>query len=107
MPSRSTLHVSRPPGKYRDAARSYRIGIDGADYGTIKASGTLSIEVPSGKHVVIARIDWTGSHPVSIAFEPSQTVYIRVEPNGGILSGLYQVFTTDSWIRVTMLGTQP
>jgi hypothetical protein len=106
MPSTSILHVSRPSGKYRDAIRSYRIEIDGSERGLIEAGGKLSLQVPSGKHVVAARIDWSGSRPVSIEFGPGQTVHIRVEPNGGPLSALFQLFTPDSWIRVTMLDAQ-
>jgi hypothetical protein len=105
MPSVSLLRFSRPSWRYRDAIRSYRLEIDGVERGFIKAGGEFSLQVPSGTHTVQARLDWSGSRSLTINAEPDQTVHIRVEPNGCVLRAFYQVFTRQSWIRISQIDT--
>jgi hypothetical protein len=103
MPLDSIVHFSRPSWKYRDAGRSYTIEVDGVDRGTIKAGGTLLLEVPAGAHVVRARIDWSGSRHLNINTEPGQTAYVRIEPNGGVWKVPFQMFTRQFWVRITKI----
>ena len=51
---------------WQDFARTYLIVVDGGEIGTLKRSGSLSIDLPVGPHTCQARISWTGSREQSI-----------------------------------------
>ena len=46
---------------WQDFFRSYLILVDGGEIGTLKRSGSLSVDLPAGPHTGQARISWTGS----------------------------------------------
>jgi len=76
--------VSRPKGYYQDTLRSYRILIDGNEVGRIKRGETLPVTIPSGRHVVAAKIDWTGSPEVEVNVPPGGRVAATVKPGDPI-----------------------
>src|SRR5690349_4823723 len=78
----ATLTVERTGAAPIDRARAYQILVDGAVKGTVRCGRELSVALPPGRHVVRARLSWTGSDDVPIHVGPGQTVRLRVEPRG-------------------------
>ena len=78
----ATLTVERTGAASIDRARAYQILVDGAIRGTVRCGRELSVAVPPGRHIVRARLNWTGSEAVPIHFGPGETVRMRVEPRG-------------------------
>jgi len=78
----ATLTVERTGAASIDRARAYEILVDGAVKGTVRCGRELSVALPPGRHVVRARLTWTGSEDVPIHFGPGETVRLRVEPRG-------------------------
>src|SRR4051812_31358937 len=52
-----------------DKLRSYRILMDGTCVGTIASRGELQLELPAGRHNLLARIDWCSSNAVTLNVE--------------------------------------
>ena len=58
-----TLTIRRDAG-WADKIRDYRIIVDEAEIGRLSEGAEMSRSVPSGPHVLEARIDWCGSRPL-------------------------------------------
>ena len=99
-----TLVVRRPPGGWRDFARSYRIKVDGRHRGRVRRGRTLELTLPAGRHVVCARIDWKGSPELLIDVEAGGSVTCCVEPNGSAWSAGLQVAGPEPWLRLYLLS---
>ena len=97
-----TLVVRRPKGGWRDFARSYRIKIDGRYRGRLRRGQSLTLQVPAGRHVVSARIDWNGSPDVVIDVEAGSCTTLRVEPSGGAWLAAWQVSGRDRWLGLSV-----
>jgi hypothetical protein len=74
---RITFHRKRT---WQDFARSYLILVDGVEIGTLKRSGSLSIDLPEGPHTCQARISSTGSSEQSIDVLADAETRVRVSP---------------------------
>lgn len=83
----------------RDRWRSYWIEIDGRRVGKVRLGEQLATPVAAGRHVVQARIDWTGSPKVRVYLHPAGEVVLKVQPAG---SGLdtWQAFGKDKWLTL-------
>lgn len=77
------LVVWRPRGVWRDVLRSYRIEVDGVFRVAVRRGQVFELEVPAGRHVVRARIDWTGSPEMVVDVHPGSSVTAVVEPAEG------------------------
>ncbi len=95
-----TLTVTRPAGPHRDARRAYRLLVDGEERGTLLPGGQLALRLPTGRHVVRAAIDWTGSSDVAVDVRAGRRTALRVEPAGSALTALFQVVGRRRYLRL-------
>lgn len=100
----ASVVVERPKrGRYldwRDRWRSYWIDIDGRPVGKIRIGQRLVFAVTAGRHVVRARIDWTGSPKVHVDLGSGGEVVFYVHPAGSPLATASQVLGRDRWLAL-------
>lgn len=100
MPAeRSRLVVRRPAGEYRDAIRRYAIKVDGTRVGFVRAGRELIVDVASGRHVVQATIDWSGSDALELDFEAGAETTLVVAPAGSAVE-FWQAFTRSGYLTL-------
>lgn len=97
----ATVVFVRPPSRWRDRLRSYGLVIDGQPCGKIRSGSEVSVEVPPGRHVAQAHIDWTGSPELAFSAEPGELVRLKVEPAGGATQARGQVLGPTSWLLLS------
>ncbi|NMO51592.1 hypothetical protein HH310_10355 [Actinoplanes sp. TBRC 11911] len=78
----ATLRVERPGATGIDRARAYEIIVDGEPKGVVRSGHELSLALQPGRHVVRARLDWTGSAEVPVHLGPGATVRLVVRSRG-------------------------
>ena len=81
--------------------RSYRILLDGEEVGRLKEGRELRLEIEEGHHVIRAKIDWCGSHPLSFeAGSDDITVNVRSGVRGWrvILAVIYAIACWREWV---------
>lgn len=101
MANTSRIVFWRPRWRPRDLARTYVVDLDGSPRGRLRPGGELSLNVMPGRHVVQARIDWTGSPKHEISVTRDSIVRVCVEPNGGMLQ-VWRLFTRTGGLRLTV-----
>jgi len=82
----------RRPSQYADKARAYRIFVDGAPAGTIKAGGEISLDLPPGEHEILARIDWCRSNALKVVVSSNGAIAAEVGSNALKLGGLSALY---------------
>jgi hypothetical protein len=98
----ASVVVERPKrGWYLDAARwrSYWIEIDGERAGKVGLGERLVIPVATGRHVVQARIDWTGSPKVHVYLHSGGAVVLRAHSAGSPLDTSL-LLGKDKWLAL-------
>ncbi len=86
---------------YIDAARAYRVLIDGVVVNRIKQGKTLQVDVPPGEHRLQLKIDWCSSKPLSFAVAEGERLTFHVKSNlrGRAFQTLYfALFARDEYI---------
>jgi hypothetical protein len=76
----ATLILTRPR-QYVDMLRRYTIIVDGHRRATIRRGQTISLDLPPGRHQVVAKIDWCRSNPVEIEVGPEGRHFLEVGSN--------------------------
>ena len=94
-----TIRIERR-GTVRDLMRAYRIVVDGTEVGRVRRGETLDVAVTPGRHVVAARIDWTGSPDVEVTVAPGGTTRLVCEAEGALWRAAYQAFTRQGWLTL-------
>lgn len=89
---------------YRDRLRSYVVEIDGEEVGRLRLGQRLVVAVPSGRHVARARINWTGSPPVSVDVPQDGEITLTVHPAGSALD-MSQLFSRNQWLTLRVSGS--
>jgi hypothetical protein len=84
----STLTLRRD-SRFMDSLRRYRILLDGKEVVRLSNGETFRREIPSGEHVIEARIDWCGSRPRHFVARAGEDTALVVRNN---LRGLRIVF---------------
>ena len=80
--------------EYNNHLKDFKIFVDGHLIGTIANGEVKNFEVPSGKHRVIAKIDWCSSSEISIDVSDSKPTKLAV--NG---------FKNGNWLLPAVLVT--
>lgn len=94
MPARLII---RRPKQSVDRFRRYTIMLNGRDVATIKRGEDLSLEIPAGPYVAMARIDWCGSRPLAFKAAEGETVQLEVGSNLGGWKSLAAVLYVFAW----------
>jgi hypothetical protein len=92
---------------YADRLRAYKIKIDDVVVGQVRAGDSITIPITSGRHSIILRIDWCGSHLIDFDVQTGENVIFECGSSLGgwrvFLAIFYIVFFTDQylWLRRT------
>ncbi len=71
----STVFVTRPLFKLNPSPTGrLRIDIDGALVARLYPGGTVRVDVPAGRHLVVARKDWTRAAPLEVNLDPGEEI---------------------------------
>jgi hypothetical protein len=99
----ATLSIARPR-QYADAFRKYRVLIDDAEVATIRPGEAIAIDLPPGRHRVVAAIDWARSNAIEIDAHPGGHHRIEVGSNVGgwrlLLAVAYATVWRDRYLYV-------
>lgn len=79
----TTFVVSRSLNDYRDLMRSYVVVLDGKQVGRVGKGEEVTVAIAPGRHVVRARIDWTGSPEIEFTVEAGGRAAFCVGAAGG------------------------
>jgi len=90
---------------YADRLRAYKVLVDGALAGTVRADQSVSIPITPGRHTLVLRIDWCGSQ--EIPFEARAGEHVTFECGSSFagrrvfLAAFYVFFRTQDylWLR--------
>jgi hypothetical protein len=93
------ITVERPSGCAVAIFRRYRILVDGKEAGTVKRDQSVSFTVAPGPHIVVARIDWSGSPETTVHVPPGGHIKLDVEPAGDAVAGM---FSADEMLTLTV-----
>jgi hypothetical protein len=89
---------------WQDFARRYLILVDGREIGTLKRSGSLSVELPAGPHTCQARISWTGSleQPIDVLANAETRVCVCPTPQKALdeFGNLRRATSTADWLML-------
>ena len=96
----STIRVTRGTG-YRDAARAYKVLIDGAEAGTIRKNEEQRFEVPAGEHTLQMKVDWCKSPQLNVTIPEGGEASYVCTPGGNSLMALpHALFTPGNYIKL-------
>lgn len=87
----TVLVVRRVRSLRADAARSYRVLVDGVQRAELVNDSTVQIGVTPGTHRVQLSIDWCRSRAVEFAIEHGQIVRMECRPNANPLTALLYI----------------
>ena len=73
----ATIKIKRTNESF-NAARNYKIFIDGQFVGEIANRATKEFPTTAGQHTVTAKLDWCGSPNVSIDIDTNETIHLSV-----------------------------
>lgn len=76
---------------WADFFRAYLILVDDIELGRIRRNSTLTLEIPAGRHLIGARIDWARGEPILIEAAPGETVTIEVSNTYGARNSEYAI----------------
>jgi hypothetical protein len=62
----------------------------------------MEVPVPAGRHVVRARIDWTGSEDLIVDVGVGLSTRVRVEASGTAWEALWQVAGRSRWLVLSV-----
>jgi len=77
------IRIHRVGGRYRDAARSYKVLVDGNVAGRVKAGHDLAVSAEAGRHVVRLKVDYCRSRDVEVNVPDGGGVDLECRPNAG------------------------
>ncbi|RJK93706.1 hypothetical protein D5H78_15270 [Vallicoccus soli] len=85
--------------------RAYRVYVDGARAGSIRAGEERSFPVATGDHEVQVRIDWTRSAPFLVSVAPGEVVRLRCAAKADYVNSLRRIITAPhDFLEVTFNG---
>jgi hypothetical protein len=101
----ATLHIIRSTWT-PDAARAYRVVVDGKTIGQLRPKKELETSLEEGKHQLSVRVDWCGSRPLSIDVRNGETVFLECGSNLAnwrfLIAIVYITFLCNDylWLRI-------
>ncbi|GAA4614129.1 hypothetical protein GCM10023195_61560 [Actinoallomurus liliacearum] len=101
MSNYSKIFFQRPRWRFRDVFRSYVIDVDGRPQGKLRPGEELSLDVLPGRHLIRARVDWSGSPPQEIIVAHDSQLSVCVEPSGNALQ-IWKVFMPKGALKLTV-----
>ncbi|MEM7724234.1 MAG: hypothetical protein AAF376_17965 [Pseudomonadota bacterium] len=101
------LVVHRGTG-WTDFFRGYKVFLGDREIGLIRRKSTLSVDIPAGRHVLHATIDWTRAEPITIEANADDTIHVEVSNTHGALKAEYAVTVgKDTYLTLKQLDGPP
>jgi hypothetical protein len=100
------LTIRRDRG-YADKMREYQVWLDGIEVGQIREHDELRLEIPSGSHVLVARIDWCGSRPLRFEVGSADSVVLvrsALRSWRVALGTLYILLNRNGYLKLELVG---
>lgn len=99
-PPGRNIEIHRGRG-YADALRKYSVIIDGRRVGTLRGGQVARFRVDAGPHEVRLRIDWTGSHRVTVPAGGDDEVLEVRHAGWGAVGG---IIDGEGWLELRRIG---
>ena len=97
------------PNDFLNRARKLKIYLDGNKIGEISSNEVKAFEIPSGTHILNAKIDWCSSNKINFAISENETMKFELTDfaHGGRPGGfsiLYKIlFEPQKYLSLTNL----
>ena len=97
------------PNDFLNRARKLKIYLDGNKIGEISSNEVKAFEIPSGTHILNAKIDWCSSNKINFAISENETMKFELTyfAHGGRPGGfsiLYKIlFEPQKYLSLTNL----
>jgi hypothetical protein len=103
----SRITIDRAARGWLNAARSYRVVIDGRVFARVDRGETLTFGIAPGHHELQLAVDWTRSPKLHVDLAEGQEVRVRCGPYGNPLMSLFRsIFTPRRSITVELDSRQ-
>lgn len=93
---------------YSDRIRAYRILVDGQEMARLNAGQSVDLPVVSGRHTIVAKIDWCSSPTLNVDIRDGETVNFECGSNlRGLrlfLAIIYVLFQRDQYLTLNQLS---
>jgi len=103
--SRIIIHRHYHHSARRDAAKTYKIMLDGRVVAEIGERGDVEVPTAPGLHRVRIRLNWSGSPVVKCQTEPGADVHLEVRPAGTypFPRTYWRMITRTRWLELGVL----
>ena len=102
-----TLRVVRPVvGERRAGLRRFKIKVDGKVVAKLGVGESTDIQVTPSKHLVVARVDWTGSPTVLVDMSDGRDQVLEVTPAGTDWEAVWQLASPDRYLTLRRIAPQ-
>ena len=93
---------------YVDRIRAYRILVDGQEMARLDAGQSVDLPVVSGRHTIVAKIDWCSSPTLNVTICDGETVNFECGSNlRGLrifLAIIYVLFLRDQYLSLIQVS---
>lgn len=92
--------------EYANRFRNIKIFLDGKQLGSIKNAATESFEIPEGRHLLQAKIDWCSSNTITLVIKGgetkifSMTSFAKKNPLGSMAVLYYISFAANKFLHL-------
>jgi hypothetical protein len=100
MHNTTAITIARTTGGTRDRMRAYKILIDGAATGTIKAGESITVPVDPGLHSVQLKLDWCTSPTVTVETTTAGSTKLSCSPGGSAMAALWDMLRPGAYITL-------
>jgi hypothetical protein len=83
--------------------RRLKIEVDGEGRLVLPARATRTVDVPAGRHSVVARMDWSRSPPFEVTCDEAETTRLEVVVPEPFLAGFRAVFSPGTLVEIRLV----
>jgi hypothetical protein len=94
---------------YPDRIRAYRILVDGQEMARLNDGESVELPVVSGRHTIVAKIDWCSSPTLNVNIRDGETVNFECGSNlrglRVLLGMFYVLFLRDQYLTLVQVSS--
>jgi hypothetical protein len=94
---------------YPDRIRAYRILVDGQEMARLNDGESVELPVVSGRHTIVAKIDWCSSPTLNVNIRDGETVNFECGSNRRglrlLLGIFYVLFLRDQYLTLVQVSS--
>ncbi|WP_121966588.1 hypothetical protein [Myroides sp. N17-2] len=84
--------------------RNYTIYLDGEKLGSIANGMEMDFEIPEGKHILSAKIDWNTSNAIIFEIAEDQTLTFSVKGANPLYALYYTFAKPHKYLKLKLIG---